>query len=328
MPNIRFAFLGYRKEWERDWVVERALAAVEVLAILRDPADTLQERGREFADQADVLACWGYNVEDIHLHPGNLKLVQSLASGTNHVPKIELHKLGIPTANNGGTNSIAVAEITVMLIVAAMRQLAHLLSNLEEGRYNAFTFDTWEEYSELSQKRVGIVGLGNIGTDVARRLAGWDCEIVFFDQREIDPARQRECRATSVSFEELLETSDVVTVHTPLTDKTRAMIGRDEIALMKPTAVLVNTCRGTVVDEAALIDALQSGAIAGAGLDVTEVEPIAPDNPLMQMENVFLTPHVAGLSVEARQKSLAFAVENANRLAEGHLPLGIVDPFE
>jgi D-3-phosphoglycerate dehydrogenase len=131
-----------------------------------------------------------------------------------------------------------------------------------------------------------------------------------------------------VSLDELLQTSDVVTIHTPLTDRTRGMIGAAQIGLMKPTAVLVNTARGPIVDEAALIEALQRGAIGGAGLDVTATEPLPADSPLVGMDNVFLTPHLAGLTLEARQKALTFAAENANRLCAGESPLGVVDPFE
>ena len=328
MPQIKFAYIGYRKEWERDWLTERAGDQVEVCALPMNPTDTLQERGRELAHEADVRAVWGYSVADIHLNPGNLKLIQTMGSGTNGVPKVALHNLGIPTANNAGANSAAVAELTVLLIVAALRRLTFLVANLKMGRYNTPSYETWEDYLELTRKRVGIIGLGNIGTAVAKRLAGWDCEIVYCDRRKMDPARERECNATGVSLDELLETSDVVTVHTPLTDRTEALIGRREIGLMKKSAVLVNTCRGQVVDEAALIEALQSSAIAGAGLDVTEVEPPDSDNPLMHMNNVFMTPHLGGLSVEARQKALSSSVENANRLALGLEPLGIVDPFE
>ncbi len=131
-----------------------------------------------------------------------------------------------------------------------------------------------------------------------------------------------------MSLDELMQIGDVITIHTPLTDKTRGMIGAAQIGQMKPTVVLVNTGRGPVVDETALIAALQSGAIASAGLDVTETEPIPPDSPLLQMDNVFLTPHLAGLTLEARQKALSFVAENANRLAAGEQLLGVVDPFE
>ncbi len=328
MPDLKLAFLGYRKGWELDWLAGRVSAAVEVEALPMDPVETLGQRGDALAGAADILVTWGYPVSDIHLRPGNLKLLQTLSAGTDGVPKIELHELGIPVAGNGGANSVAVAELSVLLIVAALRRLTAQLNDLRENRYNVPVYRNWEKLSDLTQKRVGIVGFGRIGRDVARRLAGWECEIVYFDRLKVDARLQSECNATPVSLEELLHTSDVVSLHAPLTEKTRGMISTDQLALMKPSAVLVNTSRGPIVDEAALISALQKGTIAGAGLDVTEAEPIAPDNPLMQMDNVFLTPHLAGLSVEARQKALTFAADNANRLAAGQQPLGVVDPFE
>jgi phosphoglycerate dehydrogenase-like enzyme len=328
MTNLNLAFLGYRQQWELDWLTEHVSAAVAVEALPCDPMETLGDRGADLAAQAHILVAWGYPLAGIHQSPGKLKLVQTLGAGTNGVPKVELQKLGIPVAGHGGANSVAVAELTVLLIVAGLRRLTGLVNDLKQGRYNVPAYRNWEQLPDLVEKRVGIVGFGHIGQAVARRLAGWECEIVYCDQLEIDPRRQSECNATPVSLEELLRTSDVVSLHTPLTDKTRGMVGAEQLALMKPTSVLVNTCRGPVVDEAALISALQKGTIAGAGLDVTEVEPIAPDNPLLLMENVFLTPHLAGLSVEARRKALTFAAENANRLTAGLPPLGVVDPFE
>ena len=326
---LTLAFVGYRQEWERDWIAERVMDAVEVIGLPCDPSDTLVERAGDLPEQAEMLIQWGFPVDRIHERPGRLKLLQSLGAGTDGVPKVELHRLGIPVAGNGGANSIAVAEWAVLLIVAALRRLTQLIGDLREGRYNTPAYGGgWETMPELTAKRVGIVGFGRIGQDVALRLAGWGCELVYCDQREIDPARERACNASLVSLDELMQTSDVVTIHTPLTDRTRGMIGAAQIGRMKPTAVLVNTGRGPVVDEAALIEALQGGAIAGAGLDVTETEPLPPDSPLLQMDNVFLTPHLAGLTMEARQQALSFAAENANRLAAGEQPLGVVDPFE
>ena len=329
MPEVTLAFVGYRQEWERDWIAQRVGDAVQVVGLPCDPADTILERAGDLPARAEMLVCWGFPLDRIHERPGRLKLLQCLAAGTDSVPKVELHRLGIPVAGNGGANSVAVAEWAVLLILAALRRLTRLIGDLHQGRYNALAYEWgWEAISELTAKRVGIVGFGRIGQDVALRLAGWGCELVYCDQRQIDPAREGQCNAARVSLDELMETSDAVTIHAPLTDRTRGMIGAAQIGRMKPTAVLVNTGRGPVVDEAALIAALQSGAIAGAGLDVTQTEPLPLDSPLLQMDNVFLTPHLAGLTMEARQKALSFAAENANRLAAGERPLGIVDPFE
>ena len=193
MPDVKLAFLGYRKPWELDWMTERASSAVEVHALPMDPVDTLEERGEKFVSEVDVLVAWGYNLTGLLSHPGKLKLVQTLAAGTDGVPKTALNELGILVAGNGGANSIAVAEVTVMLIVAALRKLSFVLTNLHSGRYNGPSFEAWEQFPELTEKRVGIVGLGRIGSDVARRLAGWGCDIVYHDKRVADPRHEAEC---------------------------------------------------------------------------------------------------------------------------------------
>lgn len=328
MPNLKLAFVGYRREWERNWLAERLSDAVDFSAVPCDPTETIAERSAGIVADANIIVTWGYPLGDIHERPGELKLIQCMGAGTDGVPKVELHELGIPVAGNGGANSIAVAEWTVMLTIAALRKLTGLVGDLRQGRYNQPIYRDWEEYPDLTRKRVGLVGFGRIAQAVARRLAGWECEIVYCDQREIDPETQCACNAAPVPLDELMRTSDVVSVHTPLTARTRGLIDADRIGMMKGTAILVNTCRGPVVDEAALTAALQSGAIAGAGLDVTAVEPLPPDSPLLTMDNVFLTPHMAGISIEARQRAITFAAENANRLAAGDKPLGVVDPFE
>jgi phosphoglycerate dehydrogenase-like enzyme len=257
-----------------------------------------------------------------------LKLVQALSAGTDYLPKKELHKRGVLVAGNYGANSVAVAEMTVALIVGAYRHLQEQVRNLHAEKYHGDFFDTWENYHELTDKRVGIIGLGRIGSKVAQRLQGWGCEVVYHDKVEISPEIEKLANAKRVPFEELIATSDVICLHVPLTDNSRHMIGDDEFAKMKPTSVIVSSCRGPVIDEAALIRALESNAIAGAGLDVTEIEPIEADNPLLNMRNVFMTPHLAGSSIEAREKALDNAAHNISRLAEGKQPRGVIDPFE
>ena len=243
------------------------------------PGDVhLPEDAGDLLEQTEMLICWGLPLDRIHEGPSKLKLLQTLGAGTDGVPKVELHRRGIHVAGNGGANSIAVAEWTVLLIVAALRRLTQLIDDLGANRYNTPAYaEGWEKMPELTAKRVGIVCFGRIGQDVALRLGGWGCELVYFDQRQIDPARERACNASRASLDELLQTSDVVTIHTPLTDGTRGMIGAAQLGRMKPTAVLVNTGRGPIVDEAALIEALQKGTLAGAGLDVTETEPLPLD---------------------------------------------------
>jgi phosphoglycerate dehydrogenase-like enzyme len=178
---------------------------------------------------------------------------------------------------------------------------------------------------ELTDKTVGIIGLGRIGQRVARRLQGWDCRLIYHDVARFPPALEEVLHLTRVGFDELLQSADIITLHVPLTRQTRGMISDREFGLMKPTAVLINACRGPVVDEAALIRAMQQHKILGAGLDVLEEEPTPADNPLLNMDNVLVTPHLAAFAQESFDKSRTFAVQNAARVARGEAPESVVD---
>jgi phosphoglycerate dehydrogenase-like enzyme len=257
----------------------------------------------------------------------NLSLVQTLSAGTNYLPVVELAEMGVRVANNFGGNAVAVAEVTVVLMVSAYRELMVQWDQTNnKGTYmDGFETD-WERFHELTGKRVGIVGLGQIGSRVAKRLQGWECEVVYNDLKTFDDEYESESHAARIGFDELIETSDVITVHVPLDQTTEKMISDREFEMMKPGVILINACRGPVVDEAALIRALDSGKLAGAGLDVTEIEPIEHDNALLGRNNVVLLPHRAGTSIEAREKSIDTAITNANLLAEGSEPIGVVLP--
>ena len=255
----------------------------------------------------------------------NLRLVQSMGAGTDALDLPGLAELGITVANNGGGNSVAVAEHAIMLMVGIYRRLHLQVMSMSRGKwYGDIPERFWSETHELTGRRVGIVGGGHIGRQVARRLQGWECELVYSDVVEMPADAAKELGIPRVSLDELLTTSDVVSLHVPLNNRTRGMIGDRELGLMKPTAVLINTCRGGVVDEAALVRALRAGKIAGAGLDVLEEEPTPADNPLLHMDNVMVTPHLAGMSQEASRKSQAFALANAARVVAGEKPLSVV----
>ncbi|MSQ09243.1 MAG: lactate dehydrogenase [Dehalococcoidia bacterium] len=326
-PKAKLVFIGYREQWEIDRMKAKAPANVEIVGV---PVDAPWDRLIAEVTGATVLIPWRFDraklTSELLPRAKNLKLIQALSAGVDYLPVRDLAEMGIKVANNRGANAVAVAETAVLLTVAAYRHLARQFRQLETGKYAQNFFETWEQYHELTGKRVGIIGLGQIGSRVAKRLAGWECEIVYHDIVKIAPEKERECNAKSVGLDELLRTSDVVTLHVPLTAQTRGMISDRQFGLMKPSAVLVNTCRGPVVDEAALIRALKAKKIAGAGIDVTEVEPIAQDNPLIKMDNVFMLPHLAGLSIEAREKALDFAVHNAGRVASGLEPESVVPP--
>jgi phosphoglycerate dehydrogenase-like enzyme len=192
------------------------------------------------------------------------------------------------------------------------------------------THRTWrglvqeDKMTELTGSTVGLVGLGRIGREVAQRLKGWNVQLLYSDVFPAPDEVEQELGARHVSLTELLGDADIVSLHVPLCDETYHLIGERELRLMKPTAMLINTCRGPVVDQSALCEALQEGHLAGAGLDVFEAEPVEASNPLLDMQNVVVTPHVAGATLERIRRVNAFALENVKRVLRGDLPLSLV----
>lgn len=324
MASIKAVFF-YQDEWEAERFRGSVSQDVEVVTLLRgvDPGRAIEA----CRDAQMVIGSGPIRDLDITKTYPNLKLIQTLSAGTNYLPVGDLAEMGIRVANNYGGNAVAVAEVTVVLMVSVYR---HLMVQWDQtnnkGTYMQGFESGWERFHELTGKRVGIVGLGQIGSRVAKRLQGWECEVVYNDIRTFEPEYEAAAHARRVEFDELVETSDVITLHVPLDRSTRKMISDREFERMKPGAVLINACRGPVVDEKALIRALDAGHIAGAGLDVTEVEPIEPDNPLIGRDNVVLLPHRAGTSIEAREKSIDTAIMNANLLSQGKDPVGVILP--
>ena len=267
-----------------------------------------------------------YSEELAKLTP-SVRLVQTISAGTNMIDKVALGELGILVANNGGGNAIAVAEHTIALMVSAFRKFQLQFNNVKDGNWAGDIRANWfSQAYEVAGKKIGIVGLGRIGSRLARRLQGWECELVYSDIIDIDPALEEELHVTRVSLEELLTTSDIISLHVPLNRNTHHMISDREFDMMKPTALLVNACRGPVLDEEALFRAIRDKKIAVAALDVTEEEPTPVDNPLLQFDNVLITPHLAALAIESHERSRAFAVYNTQRVANGEEPESVVPP--
>jgi len=254
-----------------------------------------------------------------------LKLIQLASAGYDTLDLDVLRKLGIPLATSTGINAAVVAEHTVLLILALLRKLPQATARVAEGGWvmDSPASDPFT-YHDLVDKKIGIVGFGNIAQQAAKRLRGFDCHLQVYNRSKINDKQQREFGVTQVELQELMETSDVVTLHVPLTSDTENMIGRAQLASMKSSAVLINTARGAVVDESALIEALQEGEILGAGLDATTEEPPASDNPLRTMENVILTPHVGG-SLETMRRVFEHCWQNIQGVLDGREPRNLVD---
>jgi phosphoglycerate dehydrogenase-like enzyme len=254
-----------------------------------------------------------------------VKLIQTLSAGYDRLDIEAIGEMGIPIANNGGANAIAVSEQTIALMIGICKKtMLHWDSAFKQRRWREGVEGL--EIFEITHKTVGIVGLGRIGKQVARRLKGFDTRTLYHDIMPIPPAIQGELNAHPVPFEELLRESDIVTLHVPLTRQTRGMISRRELGMMKPTAYLVNACRGPVVDEKALYQALKDQRIAGAALDVLEQEPTPADNPLFELDNVIITPHMAGSSHETNLRAADFAYSNIKRVLGGEPPESLITP--
>ena len=252
-----------------------------------------------------------------------LKLVQLTSAGYDRVDLEAARKAKVPVANNGGANSIAVSEHAVMLMLAVYKKLVYHHLNVVSGTWRAADFGSIRTY-ELEGKRLGIVGLGNIGKKVARRVQGFEMDVRYYDVVRLTADQEDALGVRFALFNELLRTSDVVTLHVPLNDVTRKMISAAQLARMKKTAILINTCRGPVVDEDALYEALKSGTIAGAGLDVMVEEPPKKNHPLFTLPNVTLTPHSAGPTWDNYERAYRNGFDNIQRVESGQEPLWVL----
>ncbi|CAN5447119.1 2-hydroxyacid dehydrogenase [soil metagenome] len=251
-----------------------------------------------------------------------LKLVQLLAAGYDGMDLSVLSERGIPCANNGGANARAVADMTVLLMLGVYRRAVQTHLEMRAGQWGAGI--TGLNTFEMAGKKVGILGFGNIGQAVAKRVQGFEARVLYHNRRRLPVDRERALDVTYASLEDLLRDSDILSIHTPLTDQTQHLIGRAQLAAMKRSAVIVNTGRGAVIDEAALIEALRDGTIAGAGLDAFDPEPIAADNPLLTFDNVMLSPHTAGTTADTWERRGRFAYENFARVWSGAAPLSAI----
>ena len=292
-----------------------------------DSALPLDEQAPDLQDAQVAVVAGGVVTVEVAARAPNLKLVQTTSAGTDILDKTALGEMGVRVSNNGGGNAVAVAEHTIALLVSTIRKLQLQFSAVKAGEWAGDIRQAWfSQANEIAGKTVGVVGLGRIGSRVARRLQGWECDIIYSDVVDPEPGIEEELNLRRVELDELLSESDIITLHVPLTSQTRGMISDREFDLMKPAAVFINACRGPVVDEAALIRALEGNKIAQAGLDVLEEEPTPVDNPLLHMDNVLVTPHLASFTQESGEKSRTFAMYNAARVLRGEDPESVVLP--
>jgi phosphoglycerate dehydrogenase-like enzyme len=252
-----------------------------------------------------------------------LRLVQLTSAGYDRVDIEAARKAKVPVANNGGANAIAVSEHAIMLMLAVLKRLVWHHNNVVAGKWLVGGPAQTPVY-ELYGRTLGIVGLGNIGKKVARRAAAFDMTVQYYDVLRLTEDQEDALGVHFALFDELLRTSDIVSLHVPLNDRTRKMIGARELALMQPAAAIINTCRGPVIDEQALHDALVAGRIAGAGLDVMVEEPPATTHPLFSLPNVTFTPHSAGPTWENWRARFRNGFDNIQRVATGGSPRWVI----
>ena len=283
------------------------------------------EKNLEKMIDAEVIICNGelLSIEMLKKLP-NLRHIQLLSAGFDGWDIDAINDLDINICGNSPAISNSVAEHTIALIMTLYKRLSQAIEGVKSGEWmkKAIT-GPYGNVHEITGKNIGIVGLGNIGSKVAKLLKGFDVNIFYNDIKEFSNFED-ELNIKKLSFEELLKISDIVSVHVPLSDETKSMFSAKEFGLMKKDSIFINTCRGPVHDEQALINALKTDEILGAALDVTEIEPISKNSELLKLDNCVVTPHLAGSSRESVDRRIMFAFENANKTLNGIQPENLI----
>lgn len=253
-----------------------------------------------------------------------LRVISAVAVGYDNVDVVACTERGIAVCNTPGVLADATADATLALMLGVSRRVVEADRFTRSGQWTYWS-PTILVGQDLTEATVGIVGMGRIGLEVARRLKGFRARILYHNRRR-RPEVEEELGATYVDLPTLLRDSDFVSLHVPATAETKGLIGAAELARMKPTAYLINAARGSVVDQAALVDALRNRQIAGAGLDVYAPEPVAPEDPLLTLENVVLMPHVGSATLRTRQRMSELAARNLIAVLHGERPPACVNP--
>ncbi|MDZ4278706.1 MAG: D-glycerate dehydrogenase, partial [Dehalococcoidia bacterium] len=253
-----------------------------------------------------------------------LRVVSTMAVGYDHIDVDEATRRGILVTNTPGVLTETTADLTFALLLAAARRLPEGERAVREGRWRAW-HPSFLLGHDVHGATLGIVGLGQIGTAVARRARGFGMRLLYCS-RARKPDLERELGIAHKTFDELLAESDFVTVHVPLTGETRHMFDAAAFERMKPSAVFVNAARGAIVDEAALLRALESHQIAGAAIDVTEQEPLPAHDPLLRVPNLLVAPHIGSATIATRARMADMAVDNLLAGLGGKRPGNLVNP--
>jgi D-3-phosphoglycerate dehydrogenase len=275
--------------------------------------DALIERIRGFDTVINIRSSCKFTSRVFSECPG-MKLLSIWGTGTDNIDLEAAQRHGVTVTNTPGVSAVSIAEHSLMLALAVARRVVKVHGGVVAGEWPR------GQSVQLHGKTLGVIGLGAIGRQFARIAQGIGMRVIAWTMHP-NPSLGFEL----VKLEELLRSSDVISLHLRLSPETVGFIGRAQIEMMKPTTILVNTARGPIVDEAALVEALRMRRIAGAGLDVFEVEPLPKGHPLTQLDNVVLTPHCAGVTPEVLEAGLALAIENVASFRNGK-PRNVVVP--
>jgi phosphoglycerate dehydrogenase-like enzyme len=318
----RVTFVGFVFDPVAEEVIRSAAPPDMVLAFCENVADL----PAEVLSETDVLVPVAPVTESMMRTAPRLRFIQKWGTGYEKIDIMAAERHGIVVAITAGVNANTIAEHAIALMLAVMRRIVIADRALRQGRW--IPAELRPQLRSLFGKTVGIVGFGNIGRALARQLRGFEAAVFYFDSRGPVPVGE-ELNATFLPFKDVLRRSDIVSLHCPGGAANRHLIDDDAIAAMKPGAVIINAARGELIVEEALVDALRSGHLSGAGLDVFAEEPLREGSPLRTIDTVVLTPHAAGSVIDDVLPMARHAFENIGRFLAGEpirLPDVIVDP--
>jgi glyoxylate reductase len=263
--------------------------------------------------------------KDIISHGSKLKVISSISVGFNHIDVSEATEKGIYVTNTPGILTNATADFAWALIMSSARRISEADKYVRDKKWKIPWGLSMFLGSEIYGRTLGIIGLGRIGTGVAERSKGFKMKLIYYDVIRAPKEKEENLGIEYLPLETLLKESDFISVHVPLTLETKNLISHNEFKMMKTTAHLINTSRGPVVDEDALVSALRNRTIAGAGLDVFEKEPIDPNNPLIELDNVTIAPHIASATRESRHGMAKMATGNLLNVLKGEHPPQLIN---
>ncbi|MBM3925400.1 MAG: lactate dehydrogenase [SAR202 cluster bacterium] len=324
MPNPKVVLFSSLDAETTAQVTSQAPASLDVAV---HPDSTPEDEKIRLVREADFVIIFVGRLTDRVLEAcKNVKLIQQLGSGTGGMNFKLLQSMNVPVANNGFANAVSAAEQTIVLTLAVLRRIYPYAHAVKSGQWPRNVIIHPDTHT-LDGKTVGVIGLEEFGRPLVKRLKGFGVRILGFEPYfTVTEGQADDMGARLVSLNHLLKESDVVTIDTYLSKKTRHLIGEREFRLMKPSAIIVNVSSGGLIDHAALYAALKERRLAGAGLDTASKEPPDPKDPLLQLDNVIVTPHIAGPTWETFALRGRNAFMNIQRVIQGKPPLWTLQP--